>query len=416
MTDILKDEKIIFHHIGKTAGTSFIKILDNYINFDDVLDIYPVAYTHYGESLKMNKQSFVRGHFKYSYLNQYLSVDINEYNLITFLRDPIDRIISLYQFSKDNADKFEDYDINTYNLMQVYKQSSSIDEFIDMLFNDNANPYFISQYINPYTRIFGSINMPTKNITENEFNNALNNISNYKFVGISELMEESLLIFAKTFNKIPEHEVRVNQNNNSRKLKDSISKETINKIKELNTLDLILYNKFKNILINEVTILSHTKKSNTDIYDAIFNANITKNTYIAKEFINLNIRNCKKLSGFSLPLKLDKYNNEMKSSYMFEDGKVIGDYSLTSSMNIVFDKHSNYQILIKVNKNHMKSYLDNVEFYLDEININPCFALVSNICYLLNFKVLQESSFNTITFKLKEKAIINILNIKIIKI
>jgi len=97
-------KKIIFFHIPKTGGTTLHTLLtneENGLNFcskfrhNDILRQDPNVFTKY---------DFFSGHFRYSTLAE--KIDLSKFTLITMLRHPVDRIISMYRFGKSHSESF----------------------------------------------------------------------------------------------------------------------------------------------------------------------------------------------------------------------------------------------------------------------------------------------------------------------
>lgn len=93
---ILSDEKkFLFIHIPKTAGTSLRQVLDPYA----VTDFR--AYSRGLEQYIAAKRKFPP-HFSYAGAAEALTVDLRNYFKFTFVRNPWDRFVSMYEyFRKD---------------------------------------------------------------------------------------------------------------------------------------------------------------------------------------------------------------------------------------------------------------------------------------------------------------------------
>jgi len=84
--------EVLFIHIQKTAGTSILeyarsKYHDNMVTHGDFLNM---------DMDQIHKTAFVSGHFGFDYIESLLKYRYS----FTFLRDPIERILSLYYFCR----------------------------------------------------------------------------------------------------------------------------------------------------------------------------------------------------------------------------------------------------------------------------------------------------------------------------
>jgi len=79
-------------HIQKTAGTSITEAVRPYYQNDVVSH---GDYLNY-DTASLNNVRFISGHFGFEYARQFMD---GRYSF-TFLRDPVDRILSLYYFSR----------------------------------------------------------------------------------------------------------------------------------------------------------------------------------------------------------------------------------------------------------------------------------------------------------------------------
>lgn len=82
--------KVLFLHIQKTAGTSIVKIARKHYGNDMVSHGDYVKYS----IEELDKVSFVSGHFGYDFASNLMA---SRYSF-TFLRDPIERLLSFYYF------------------------------------------------------------------------------------------------------------------------------------------------------------------------------------------------------------------------------------------------------------------------------------------------------------------------------
>jgi len=107
-TKQLTNMGVFFLHIPKTAGTSIIQFLSDRFDLDAIMpsglahrpgeytdDINPVLLTY------RHTYELVAGHFDYDIYRQHFS----DHMLVTFLRDPKRRVISLYNDFRTKSDE-----------------------------------------------------------------------------------------------------------------------------------------------------------------------------------------------------------------------------------------------------------------------------------------------------------------------
>lgn len=107
--------KILFSHIGKTAGTSVRINIGRFFSPDQTLKVYEVGGDATLQSFLASPLpkdwKFIAGHLSVS---QYLShpdiqADDEDILLLSFLRDPVDRMVSVYNYmvSQKNHPHYE---------------------------------------------------------------------------------------------------------------------------------------------------------------------------------------------------------------------------------------------------------------------------------------------------------------------
>ncbi|HJO12090.1 MAG: sulfotransferase family 2 domain-containing protein [Gammaproteobacteria bacterium] len=94
-------EKISFIHIPKTAGTSLRQLVEAEYPKEKCLRIYdPRPEVLASQTKEIQKARALYGHFYYG-IHQQLGVQAR---YVTFVRNPIDRIISFYQYQFGHSD------------------------------------------------------------------------------------------------------------------------------------------------------------------------------------------------------------------------------------------------------------------------------------------------------------------------
>jgi hypothetical protein len=179
--------KIAFIHIRKTAGTSFLEsVARNYpLEQRLLLDERPARIAQTLDALSTLARtplSLLHGHVGFG-INRYLT---SEFQLVTILRNPIERTISQYFFLK-----------KAQNLDAAYYQDHSLDHAI-------MDPEVGHLFTNVQTRVLSSddVHIPDKPISqmgENDLHKALENLKRLAVVGFTEEFGDLLDEFSIKF-------------------------------------------------------------------------------------------------------------------------------------------------------------------------------------------------------------------------
>ncbi|MET3698891.1 sulfotransferase family protein [Bacillus oleivorans] len=228
------NEILIHLHIAKTGGTTFISILEkNYLPTERI-PIYLDPIVNKNEYIKSRLHENIKcmyGHTSFG-IHQTLSMPVT---YTTFLRDPIDRVISEYYFNH-----YRPNDTNKDSL-----RFNSLEEFAD-------HPDFC----NHQSKIlFGKPPLP-----KNAFEYIQQNINKYfSFIGITELYDESVFLMNKQFGWNNINYIKENVTLNRPK-KEDIPKSLLKKIEQNNHLDFAIYHYAKYLLLNKLEELNQNEK------------------------------------------------------------------------------------------------------------------------------------------------------------
>lgn len=243
--------KYFFLHIPKSAGTSLFKIFSDALGNENVKLVENINKGTKQVEL-LDKYKLVGGHFTYP---DYLEVISKERYSITFLRNPVDRFLSQYFYYKNtvgeskqqsviNAQKL---DLESY--IEYYKSKQRYGEIF------NRQLWYLAGYQNP-------------SLTDNELLEiAKENLAKIDFVGIYEEFAESIDLMCfdckwPLVDSIP----MVNVTNKKSTYAD-IDLSILEKIKELNSLDIKLYEYAVSLFKNKRReILQKAVKMNNEIY------------------------------------------------------------------------------------------------------------------------------------------------------
>jgi len=212
-------KKSMFLHIEKTAGTSLVSYLKSVAGAHKFKYVHPKELNDDFAKNQLPDLSIIAGHIKYDHMMKYM----NDFYTITFLREPIARVISFYNYAKE-VPKTED---------PITSKSKELDiiDFLNYCLEVNDR-----RFVNGTTL---KLSDNTTGITELE--SAKNNLENIDFIGIQENFDESINILAYLNNwKLPE-KIPYTNKTKAKKEKEEFSGEVIELITKLNQDDIELY-------------------------------------------------------------------------------------------------------------------------------------------------------------------------------
>ncbi|MEA1983721.1 MAG: sulfotransferase family 2 domain-containing protein, partial [Campylobacterota bacterium] len=207
LSDSISYKPLLFLHIPKTAGTSFRTALQEIYSKKETLQDYGDKSSETSHIIIKeaenrgvlipymieNKTAFITGHF---HARKYLALLKDDVQWCTFLRDPIDRVLSEYNHLVAN---------NTYHVSftAFYRQHPQI---------------------NRQTKLMSGLSL-----------------EEFFFIGITEEYTLSIKLFNYLTNSnIPSLELNINRNKN-KTVSNSLDKETLKELKNLNAKDYKLY-------------------------------------------------------------------------------------------------------------------------------------------------------------------------------
>ncbi|MEP7704331.1 sulfotransferase family 2 domain-containing protein [Paraglaciecola sp. 25GB23A] len=248
---------ILFAHIPKTAGSSLRAI--GMKNCERSLTLH-VAHDQSGQGISeqikqfnqlqaespIDGQTIVLGHFGFS-MHEYLGQ--SDFQYITMLRDPVDRVVSHFYHLKSTAHP----GVSGLSLIE-FARSNKFEVILD-----NMQTRFLSNYgwrcYNPYYwPLFEFSTRNPKKITacdDDMFLCAKNNLLNNTLFGLQEEMADSLSLFSNRLGW-EANEVRLNQRKVNSDEKPALMSEAISIIRAKNKYDLSLYELAQKTFRNQV--------------------------------------------------------------------------------------------------------------------------------------------------------------------
>jgi len=224
-----KPPKGLFMHIQKTAGSSLVDIAKYYYRNKNMIS----HGDHLGhDAREFMNVVFISGHFGYEFAKPLMP---GRYSF-TFLRDPVERILSLYFFCRgQNPDD---------NTMYKCAHELSLEGFLHAGFEDpvikthiwnNQVWQLACGYSNPEEKYYDSFE------ASEMLNMAKAHLNDFSYVGFTETFEEDRNIILSAL-EIPVPKEKVESNvNPDRKSAADISAEAARLLQDLTILDRNLY-------------------------------------------------------------------------------------------------------------------------------------------------------------------------------
>jgi len=253
---------VIYHHIAKTGGTSLRKVVQANYKGKALLEWYgpnrgSVDWwkVHY-HALSPQRKAAIQCIAAHS--SHYLIPVIDRpFRVFTLLRNPIDRVISLYYFTRILAQKGKGKGAEigrllislNWSLGDIYRHA--IRDDIDPQWHSLLAPFFNGQtraILGPHTDTSAIPFLPkTSGSLDKTLQHAYQILEAYYEIGITEAYADSLRYFANVFGW---EKIFVEHANRTQKRPriHEISPEVITLIREFNHLDFKLHNYAKNYL------------------------------------------------------------------------------------------------------------------------------------------------------------------------
>jgi sulfotransferase famil protein len=288
-----KKTGILFHHIPKTAGSTFRAILENLFVENEVC---PAEIPEELESLtnkELDKFKLFAGHFSYEITEGLLLENI----WVTFLRNPIDRVVSYY-YNLIVPERMPD------TWVKRFSERADWQEFLEEIRKMSLYEFILSENekatkitANRQTQAFlpdnvrlGVKDWSVHNVEYIEL--AKHNLrERFAFVGIQEYFDLSLDLFSMTFSLNPIHAEPYTTNLNIKKNREEgyeVEPYALALIKEKNTMDIELYEYAKELFFERMHIINRKVVVNNHMHlmNNIHNKLANKKTKTLKQGID----------------------------------------------------------------------------------------------------------------------------------
>jgi len=218
----------IFLHIRKTGGTSIVRqALDHYgyqnvCNHGDYMGKRPDD---------LRRLPFVSGHFGFDYARTLLPGRFS----FTFLRDPIERIISLYCFCRlQDPDEFPIYRAAATRDLEGFLQAADHDGLV-RAYIWNSQVWCLAAGPG-YVETLEAVARPEALLTR-----ALKNIERLSFVGLLETFDRDARLIMRALNMTADETIRKDNVTRDRIAVADLSSPTMDRLRELTQWDRRLY-------------------------------------------------------------------------------------------------------------------------------------------------------------------------------
>lgn len=219
---------IIFLHIPKAAGTTLHRIIERQYPQEHVLSFGADAVGSLAAFKAMSNEErseiqVLKGHLPFG-VHKYFPQPTT---YITFLRNPVERIISYYQFVLLNPEHY------------LHEQVTSQDMSLLEVLENKMTPDIANGQVRLLSGVWN--NVPVGECTQQMLDKAKEHMhANFSVIGLVEQFDASLILLKRAFNWQHIHYQKQNVSAN-RSSQITVSPQTLKAIQHYNNLDTQLY-------------------------------------------------------------------------------------------------------------------------------------------------------------------------------
>jgi hypothetical protein len=215
-----------FIHVPKVAGTSIIHVMKERFGYSNVFHVVENRFWAVPIGHLLRRYRIIAGHFSIRYLSD---LDLQEAFVFTFLRDPVDRLLSQYAYFRSLSEEIKNPEVTAarlYDLKQLMQTYGMSNRF--------------SPWANWQTKIFSGCD-PNQSADEESLQRAKHNLEQLAFVGVYEEIGQGVRELLQAWKGSDLHELPILNRTAGRTASSVIDEETCGLIQERNWLDRELY-------------------------------------------------------------------------------------------------------------------------------------------------------------------------------
>lgn len=217
--------KYFFLHIPKTAGTSLFTLFRSILGEEQVYQVRDVNIgKQRAEAIK--SLALVGGHLTYDQMQLYFE---RERYRFTFLRQPVERFLSMYYYYRSVEEV-------TLDLTVRMAKNMDLDTYIDWLLESEEY-----QHVRIAQTWYLTGGLMTKMSVPERIDLAKENLASLDFVGITEYMADSLDLLCLDCHWPPVERIPRDNFTARRPMMEDIDGDIVQRLREISSLDMELY-------------------------------------------------------------------------------------------------------------------------------------------------------------------------------